>query len=91
MEFICFRSNRIIGHLDSYKIIHDLFIDDSNQQSANMLAILNSLRAEGIENEVIEFKEAKNQYDFRKLKSTFLPCATKPTSKANVRLGLYLV
>jgi len=33
--------------------------------------ILNSLRSQGHENEVVEFKEAKNQYDFNKLGKYF--------------------
>lgn len=33
--------------------------------------ILNTLRSQGIENEVVEFKEAKNQYDFGKIGKYF--------------------
>ncbi|MEQ9285752.1 MAG: putative DNA binding domain-containing protein [Cyclobacteriaceae bacterium] len=38
---------------------------------ADIQAILTTLRTQGIENEVVEFKEAKNQYDFNKLGKYF--------------------
>lgn len=41
------------------------------RNQANIQAILNALRSQGIENEVVEFKEANNQYDFNKLGKYF--------------------
>lgn len=38
---------------------------------SNIQIILNSLRSQGVENEIVEFKEAKNQYDFNKLGKYF--------------------
>ncbi|MEQ6120951.1 RNA-binding domain-containing protein [Reichenbachiella sp. MALMAid0571] len=39
--------------------------------AAAIQAILNLLRSQGIENEVVEFKEAKTQYDFNKIGKYF--------------------
>ena len=38
---------------------------------SDIQTILNSLRSQGNENEIVEFKEAKNQYDFNKLGKYF--------------------
>jgi len=38
---------------------------------SDIQTILNSLRSQGVENEIVEFKEAKNQYDFNKLGKYF--------------------
>ena len=49
--------------------------------------ILNKFRYNGIENELVEFKEAKHQFDFDKIGKYFSACAMKPTLKVSVRLG----
>jgi hypothetical protein len=36
------------------------------RNQSDIQTILNSLRSQGAENEIVEFKEAKNQYDFNK-------------------------
>ncbi|MDG1279616.1 MAG: putative DNA binding domain-containing protein [Algoriphagus sp.] len=41
------------------------------KSQAEIQTILNQLRSQGIENEVVEFKEAKNQYDFNKIGKYF--------------------
>jgi len=41
------------------------------KSQAEIQTILNQLRSQGIENEVVEFKEAKNQYDFSKIGKYF--------------------
>lgn len=41
------------------------------KSQADIHSILESLRAQGHENEVVEFKEAKNQYDFEKIGKYF--------------------
>jgi ATP-dependent DNA helicase RecG len=41
------------------------------KNQAEIQAILNQLRSQGIENEVVEFKEAKNGYDFTKIGKYF--------------------
>jgi ATP-dependent DNA helicase RecG len=38
---------------------------------SDIQTILDSLRSQGVENEIVEFKEAKNQYDFDKLGKYF--------------------
>lgn len=41
------------------------------KSEAEIQSILNQLRSQGIENEVVEFKEAKTQYDFSKIGKYF--------------------
>lgn len=41
------------------------------RNQSDIQTILNSLRSQGAENEIVEFKEAKNQYDFNKLGKYF--------------------
>lgn len=46
-------------------------------------AILHSLLAQGMENEVVEFKEAKNQYDFEKIGKYFSALCNEANLKGN--------